>query len=749
MQTFNQYLPNLSLLTLLKNKTLHVCLIGGIVFSVLFHFAYSKIEPHNYQARDDGIITMSHAKNWVDYGFIGVAPSGGRVEGYSAPVQFFIYAGLYGLTGIGYEAFANGQTAVFTFLLGALFALFFRESRGYALALSIFAAVILSEQLSFFLWHGSGMENPITHVLFLATVLILYSFARTERIVYPWAVIVFLATISRLDSVYHIAPLLVIFSVFWLVTHKNLRGLVFSILVFGLWVSYHLWRYMYFGDLSPNTATAQGISLSEHLHSVYALSRDHLQYSIGFAKYIASYHGLYLLIPIAPFLYFVRGNKALYLLLLLVGSLAVSSYLNPFFFGPTRLDYSRSTTQLAVGVVLAIMTILYFIQPKKHLLWIVPVFLMTGVFVFKLNQVPKSYSVCCMTADFDNVRKEFTKIAEAESLPRPTVSTPDLGVLSWHKQFNIVDLGWLGTPIMAKMKRQPIAIQSDYFFNYAAPDMMESHWAWSCIHKILIFDNPEFRRLYDPIKESLSQRDNLCNGANLLNGIWIRKDILRDSGTAERILIDDIAADLSANISVVRLHEELTTCQQDPDKNCVYVARTAFRFLPEYRAGGHISALNEVFSQSRTKDYDLYLINGYKDGQAHLLAIDHITERYAEKLLGDADLRNPAIQSDYNVYIQNKKIFYVKESCTEADTKARFFLHLTPENITDLPEGRQKHGFQGLDFDFTQYGLIINGRCIAVRDLPSYKIKQITTGQFIPATGQRVWQGVINLNSIK
>ncbi len=104
----------------------------------------------------------------------------------------------------------------------------------------------------------------------------------------------------------------------------------------------------------------------------------------------------------------------------------------------------------------------------------------------------------------------------------------------------------------------------------------------------------------------------------------------------------------------------------------------------------------------------------------------------------------PVIDTTFKVYIEDDQLVYIKESCTKSDTKAIFFLHLTPENITDLPEGRQKHGFQGLDFDFTKYGLITNGTCIAVRDLPSYKIKQITTGQFIPATGQRVWEKFIN-----
>jgi len=33
------------------------------------------------RAPHDGIVTFSHARNWIDYGFIGVSPSGERVEG--------------------------------------------------------------------------------------------------------------------------------------------------------------------------------------------------------------------------------------------------------------------------------------------------------------------------------------------------------------------------------------------------------------------------------------------------------------------------------------------------------------------------------------------------------------------------------------------------------------------------------------------------------------------------------------------
>ena len=39
----------------------------------------------------------------------------------------------------------------------------------------------------------------------------------------------------------------------------------FSFIVLGLWVLHQWWRYLYFGDLLPNTAHAQSISVFGNL----------------------------------------------------------------------------------------------------------------------------------------------------------------------------------------------------------------------------------------------------------------------------------------------------------------------------------------------------------------------------------------------------------------------------------------------------------------------------------------------------
>lgn len=610
--------------TLLRNPLWQIPLFGGLAFLSLFYLSYSAIDSQFYQVRDDGIITMSHAKNLVDYGFIGVGPSGDRVEGYSAPVQFFVYAVAYYLTGLDYKTYSVFQTIICSFLLGVIFSLFFRESRFHALGLTFLAGLALSKHTAFIQWHGSGMENPITHLLIIATLLILYSSYKTEKITYLFAPIVFCATISRIDGVYHLAPLLIIFAGTWRYTFKNYKGFIFASLVFLLWLSYHLWRYSYFGDWVPNTAYAQNISIGDRLKNLLSLNGDYVKESIQLSKSIFFYHGGYLLLVFSPLLLLLRRDKSAVFLFSLLLSLVLTALLNPFWFGQTRLDPVRSTTHLAMVVILAIALMIYYLKDKRPPIWIVPAFLLVGLIFFKINNIP-SYDMCCKISHFDSFRKQFAELAKKESLPRPTISNPDLGVMSWHKQFNIIDLGRLGTPIMAKLENGPIL--SDYFFDYAAPDMIESHDYWSCQYEESIFGDPRFRAMYLPIRENRGKPHAFCNERPQLNGVWIRKDILDEARSPERHLIDDLRVELSVD----RLRHELEACQASPQTNCVYIARTAFRFLPEFRDRGKIGALNEVFSTSRTKEYDLFLVNGYQDPQAHLGAMAFIASQNREK----------------------------------------------------------------------------------------------------------------------
>ena len=100
--------------------------------------------------------------------------------------------------------------------------------------------------------------------------------------------------------------------------------------------------------------------------------------------------------------------------------------------------------------------------------------------------------------------------------------------------------------------------------------------------------------------------------------------------------------------------------------------------------------------------------------------------------------REPIARSEFDLYLDRGKLYYVKEPCVLADTQARFFLHVIPEDLDDLPDHRRQHGFDNLDFDFGMRGVQFDGKCVASVDLPQYVIARITTGQYDGV--DRIWE---------
>ena len=110
---------------------------------------------------------------------------------------------------------------------------------------------------------------------------------------------------------------------------------------------------------------------------------------------------------------------------------------------------------------------------------------------------------------------------------------------------------------------------------------------------------------------------------------------------------------------------------------------------------------------------------------------------YIARLAGDSP---PAIRSDWDVYLIEDSLLYVKDQCSPADTEPMFFLHLDSVDMNDLPSRRKQHGFDNLDFAFRDHGVIEGGVCAARRELPDYAIAAIRTGQFT-GEGENIWEG--------
>lgn len=598
-----------------------LALAGGLLFLVIFQWGYAGINPLFYEFRDDGIITLSHARNLIDFGFIGVNPSGERLEATSAPLQMLLYALGYGLTGVGFQNFMTAQTLAATFGLGSLFALFFADRPLFAMGACAASALALTRLPTFMVWHGSGMENALTHVLLLWTLLLLYRFTGTGRVRLRLAVVPFLASITRIDAIFHVMPLLLLFCFYWQGKYRDRQARDFTATVAVLWLLFNLCRYAYFGSLSPNTAVAQGISVGERALELAALSPLYLDQSFSLARSIFSHHGGYLLLLVLPLAMFRPTYERAALLLALAACLIGTALFAPFIFGPARLDTARTTTHMALFVLLALCATASGWTPRRLDMYLLP---FAGALVFLVHAYLgyQPGMSCCSHSAFEPTRLAFERIGRENDLYRPTVANPDLGLLSWSKQFNIVDLGLLGSSLMPRLEEGPAL--NNYFLEYAAPDMIESHGGlWTCRYAGVFLD-PRFAAMYSQADGPGRKTATCKGGAEVPHGIWVRRDIMRDSSSRERVL----SSDLARQLSVERVAMELDICQRTPGSvptNCTYVARSVYRMLPEFRARGDLPRLREIFHASRSADYDLFLVTGADDAHAFRKALTYLT----------------------------------------------------------------------------------------------------------------------------
>ncbi len=97
------------------------------------------------------------------------------------------------------------------------------------------------------------------------------------------------------------------------------------------------------------------------------------------------------------------------------------------------------------------------------------------------------------------------------------------------------------------------------------------------------------------------------------------------------------------------------------------------------------------------------------------------------------------VEGGFDVSWRGNELIYIKQGCSEQDARTRFFLHVWPQDETDLPAEREPHGMDNLDFWFRKYGVMIDGACVALRPLPDYEIARIRTGQYAPEHGA-LWQ---------
>lgn len=93
---------------------------------------------------------------------------------------------------------------------------------------------------------------------------------------------------------------------------------------------------------------------------------------------------------------------------------------------------------------------------------------------------------------------------------------------------------------------------------------------------------------------------------------------------------------------------------------------------------------------------------------------------------------NLVVSSNFNVHYVDDRLIYMKEKCDDSVLVPAIYLHIVPQDMTDLPEHRQEYSFDSQDFYFPEYQQPLMAGCVATVDLPDYDISTIYIGQRIP-----------------
>ena len=88
----------------------------------------------------------------------------------------------------------------------------------------------------------------------------------------------------------------------------------------------------------------------------------------------------------------------------------------------------------------------------------------------------------------------------------------------------------------------------------------------------------------------------------------------------------------------------------------------------------------------------------------------------------------PIAREEFDVYLDDGTVYYLKDPCERGDTSPLLFLHAFPEDLDDLPDDRRQHRFDNLDFIVRERGLLFDGKCLARVALPQYDIAGVRTG---------------------
>ena len=165
---------------------------------------------------------------------------------------------------------------------------------------------------------------------------------------------------------------------------------------------------------------------------------------------------------------------------------------------------------------------------------------------------------------------------------------------------------------------------------------------------------------------------------------------------------------------------------------------TNHREVSMYRIGRYTEPFAPILYQNRI----------YGNPVTSVLAVnldwvDGETADAYRRMFREISSGEPDIRADYDVYLREDAVFYLKDRCGREDTRGRFLAGVAPVNADDVSPFFREAGYNFADFDFDLYGVRFDGKCMIRYPLPDYPVRAVETGRLFAGENAAGWRKVI------
>ncbi len=612
---------------------------GALTWVLFGAFQLLRVSDSWWRWRDDGVITLSHARGLVQFGHPAVSASGALVDGASAPLQMLLASAFYWLGGSGWRGLMDAQVLASFALAGWsaawLCTLAFPTARvRLHIGATLAAAVLGFTAWRSVGWFGSGMENGITVALLLLAMASAVA-AVTVPSTRGWlAGLAFgLAGVSRVELAGLLVPAIVVTVL--ALRHRPAVAVRVVGVAGTIWLAVHGWRYATFGTLIPNSAVVQDkvrietgamwwlagcaglvtavfvvwrrtplrviastvVVIVAAAASWKALHGD--RYDVVGVDRLVVMTALGLVIVIAAGWMAGVARPAVWATLMAVAGVPLAQRV---LFGGARLDAERISTMalplLAVCASLVLLAAADAVdrwahtppEERRHVRWrrrlaltiVVVIGALGAGASYASSREDHPRSLCCGIDSYTDVLADAAVFAADHHLTAPIVATPDLGKLSFDKTVVNVDLGYLGDPMLTEIHRRRPELVDEYLTFIAAPDLVEVHGDWACVTYRRWLSSRAFEQRYHLLERGPDGGRKACPHGGA------RQTFVRIADTdfvAEANLSALLAAEPTHAAAAVRA--AYAGCRGDDQVvRCAAVRRAVIRSIPSLRAAG-------------------------------------------------------------------------------------------------------------------------------------------------------------------